>query len=552
MGKWKVAAGRGALARWRAVGVAGLAVTGMGAALVVPQVVGQGTAGALGTLGSQGAVHQMVTEVLSCDSWQRPDPPDCFQPNSTTMKYLAGAPGIYGAVGSPDLLTQLFGHPQNHCDNGDYDVVDGKYLLTPADLGGIATFATLAPASPIPESEANSLVGRLSLGLRKVASPPSQSQAHQVLVDCITQAQQRLTSAVNLARGLLNADGTAIDYAQTKLTGGPAGTIPTPCRFPDPDRSSDTDISAKCAVLNQFGRALHTIEDFWSHSNWADIATPLQPTSGVNPPGLNRSYPPPYFTVGYTPKTAPATDFPPTLITGYDDSIGSCPWGRVCHSVLNKDRGTVDPITGATSNPTATASPRGTIVTSADQRTNFDKTVAGARNQVVTTWDSFVTALNGKYGAAQAALMVRALTLDYPWTTCRVNGSAYTALGPPQGDVAANRTARIRIVNNTGLQMQCGTATLDYGAWGVMPPDGLAPQGVLWFKTLSNGTGDVGSVTYTFGSGTTVQMNWNVPWIGSTSISCTVSGPNAGQYKCTVTGNVSGNDPTPVIAVNPA
>jgi hypothetical protein len=44
------------------------------------------------------------------------------------------------------------------------------------------------------------------------------------------------------------------------------------CRFPGDNR-------AKCQAIEGFGRALHGAQDFYSHSNWTDVADPNKPIS---------------------------------------------------------------------------------------------------------------------------------------------------------------------------------------------------------------------------------------------------------------------------------
>lgn len=225
------------------------------AALFAPLLLTASPAGAFGTINGLGqhAEHEKITRVLSCSSSQRPT--NCFQQES--MNLLAGRPGTWGAVGAPDIPPYLFGNPQNHCDDADYNVVGAKNY------------------------------------------PQTEAQAHQRLVDCITQAQHRLTSAVDFASGLLS--NGAINPQ--------AGRADVTCGLPIGVKAADN--TAKCSVINQLGRALHTAEDFWSHSNWADVADSSKPISLTNPPGLGRSDVPPYFLY----PAAGNWQFPSNLVT---------------------------------------------------------------------------------------------------------------------------------------------------------------------------------------------------------------------------------------------
>jgi hypothetical protein len=452
------------------------------AALFAPLLLTAIPAGAFGTINGlgQNAEHERITRVLSCSSSQRPT--NCFQQES--MNLLSGRPGTFGAVGAPDIPPYLFGNPQNHCDDADYNVVGAPNY------------------------------------------PQTQAQAHQRLVDCITQAQQRLASAVDFASGLLSNGAINPEAGRADVTCGlPVGV-------------KNADKTAKCSVINQFGRALHTAEDFWSHSNWADVADASRPIGSTNPPGLGRSDVPPYFLY----PAAGNWQFPPNLVTGFDDSGPFTKCGdRVCHSNLNKDNGNIDPNTGATSNPSTA---RGKV------SNNFQRAVSGARAQVLATWNSLVAGLQAKYGAGPAALMVRALTNDTPWTTCQLGGQARDARNPPVGDKGAARTVTGKIVNDSGQALNCTTANMDYGEWGVMAPDSVGTGGSGRFKALSNGSSTIGNVTYTLTGGTTVKISWSNPWVGSNNYGCDVGGPNNGQYRCTIGGTQSGFDSSPTFTVS--
>jgi hypothetical protein len=451
------------------------------AALFGPLLLAATPAGAFGTINAlgQNAEHEKITRVLSCSSSQRPA--NCFQQES--MNLLSGKPGTFGAVGAPDIPPYLFGNPQNHCDDGDYNVVGAKNY------------------------------------------PQTEAQAHQRLVDCITQAQQRLASAVDFASGLLS--NGAINPQ--------AGRADVSCALPIGIKAADK--TAKCSVINQLGRALHTAEDFWSHSNWADVADSSKPISLTNPPGLGRADVPPYFLY----PAAGNWQFPSNLVTGYDDSGLTKCGDRICHSILSKDNGNIDPNTGVTSNPTTV---RGKVAN------NFQWAVSGARAQALATWSSFVAGLRAKYGASPAELMVTAITNDTPWTACQLGGAAGSARTPPVGDKGAARTVTGKIENQTGQTLNCTTANMDYGEWGVMAPDNVGAGSSGRFKALSNGTSTIGNVTYTLGGGTTVKISWSNPWVGSNNYGCDLGGSNSGQYRCTIGGQQKGLDSSPTFSVS--
>ena len=457
-------------------------------------LIPSGPAGAFGTVHAlgQNAEHEMITRVLSCFS-QKQAPTPCFRKRS--MNILAGESGSFGAVGSPDIPPYLFGRPYNHCDDGDYNVI------------GAASY------------------------------PKTEAEAHQQLLSCIKWAQTRISWAVYWSR-LLLSNGT-INFQQARTDQS--------CKLPND--VDGFDVNAKCAILNELGRAMHAAEDFWSHSNWADHANPKEPVSASNQPGLGRSDVPNYFLSSHNGSIPPDSywKFPPNLVTGCDDSAPLSGFGdRILHSNLSKDKGLINPNDGKTSNPDTQ---RGRV------GNNFELAVTGARNQTVALWNSYVNTLKYFYGNAQAELMVTALTSDTPWTSCQVGGRANNAYTPPAGNVSANRTVTASVVNQSGVNLSCTSADMNYGEWGVMAPDTIGVGATGTFKALSNGSDTEGEVSYRLGSGTiggvqgaSVVIKWNNPLIGYNSYSCRA---NAG-FRCTVGGQQSGNDSAPTFTVSPS
>ncbi len=182
--------------------------------------------------------------------------------------------------------------------------------------------------------------------------------------------------------------------------------LDTECKFFEAAESR-----AKCASLEGLGRTLHGVQDFYSHSNWADESDPTLPIGDANPPGLNR--PGPSSVLDLRSETNPAV--PPDLTTGCyvvrDEvpGVGECT-GRVTHAALNKDNGLIDPITGEATDPTK---PRGMV------KENFAKAVAGAIAESRRQWQDFRSELTSRYGDQKAALMICALTHDNPVDDCR-------------------------------------------------------------------------------------------------------------------------------------
>lgn len=272
----------------------------------------------------------------------------CFEPRSADQ--LAGHGKRFGAVGSPDL-TEPF-DPAAHCDGADY--LDGGY-------------------------------------------PRTRDAATASLRECVDHLRARFREAVDRAGNLLDAD-SGIDPAAVDLG--------TDCEFDSPREQR-----AKCRTLESFGRALHGVQDFYSHSNWTDEADPTRPIGADNPPGLGLPTPSPVLDLRGT--RTPTV--PPGLSTGCFVLHDSVPGVEECtrrttHAGLNKDLGTIDPRTGEATDP---ATPRGRV------GRNFARAVAGAVTETRRQWRDFRAELQARYGARNASLMVCALRLDRPTGGCR-------------------------------------------------------------------------------------------------------------------------------------
>jgi hypothetical protein len=413
----------------------------------------------------QRVVHEKITRVLSCSSTQKPE--NCFEPLSISV--LAGTNGTFGAVGEPD--NPLDGNPNpaaRHCDDADYGY----------------------------------------------GSPHTQQEAWTELSKCLDHYQQYMGFAVSAAAGLLRPDGSIEPAAIGQ--GNAFGTAFNSCRLPDPIKGARSTDKAKCDVLNAFGRALHLYEDFWSHSNWGDLAAPDKQPGLTNPTGLARTDQPDFFAF----PSPVATSFPDGLITGCDDSLGAkrCK-GRTAHSVLNKDNGeTVDPDRCTVKSPITT---RAQVVV--DRTSNFQRAVVGACGAALRAWSDLKGALLSTYGLANAATMIRAITSDAPMTGCRLSGAAAQALTPPVGDVPAERVVDVTLVNQTGSALTCTDAVLDGGVWSDHPADRIAPGGIAGWRTQAATT--VGSIEGSArfgidGTSTAVTVVWHDPSVGSGDPSC--------------------------------
>ncbi|EAQ87434.1 hypothetical protein CHGG_04053 [Chaetomium globosum CBS 148.51] len=205
-------------------------------------------AGAFGTINDpivlkQHNEHEMITRLaFQCPDDQKSDG-ICFEPGS--LDQLAGyhinvlgialtGTGTNGAVGAPDTFDPLPEGPEAHCDDADY-----------LDIPGY---------------------------------PQSRAQANAKLQTCVDHLRHRFRQAVGAARRMLD-ERNRVRREMVQLYSGD-------CTFAFPGWQSDDFGRAKCSTLEGLGRALHGIQDFYAHSNWADDADPTQPISVANPPGL--------------------------------------------------------------------------------------------------------------------------------------------------------------------------------------------------------------------------------------------------------------------------
>ncbi|RFU39936.1 CinY protein [Actinomadura logoneensis] len=302
----------------------------------------------------QRAEHERITRAaLACPHGKASDN-YCFEPDS--LSELAGARGKGGAIGAPDLGREVF-RQEAHCDNADY--------------------------------------------LAQSGYPQSRADASKHLLGCVDHARERMENAATEAARLLNGKG-AVDSKQVGLS--------VRCVF------NQSRGRAKCDAIEQFGRGLHAVQDFYSHSNWADQAG-SGPISVTNPPGRRRTDLFPLFRLFSGSRPTPG-DVPQDLTTGCfdEEAAGSgekrgCSHGkRIRHHALNKDLGLIDPATGHTSDP---RTDRGRI------GTNFSAAVTLAIADTRRQWRDLVHALEQRYPGGKGARMACAITHDHPTKDCR-------------------------------------------------------------------------------------------------------------------------------------
>ncbi|GHF03878.1 CinY protein [Streptomyces morookaense] len=304
---------------------------------------------AFGTVNAFGqhAEHERITRAaLACAPGTRSDD-SCFEPRS--LDQVAGHQRTFGAVGAPDSDESFV--PAAHCDDADFLAAPGY--------------------------------------------PRTREQATERLQSCVAKLQTRFREGISAAGGTLE-EGGAVAPRETGLGRDCTFTLGLPGR-------------AKCEAIEGFGRALHGVQDFYAHSNWTDKTDTSRPLGKDNPPGLNLPAPSPLLDLA-AGRPLQASAVPRDLTTGCFSLLPGFCSGRVQHSVLNKDEGTIDPATGATAGPA-------TVRGKADG--NFDRAVRGAVADTRRQWADFRAALVERYGKERGTAIGCALTHDDPVRDCR-------------------------------------------------------------------------------------------------------------------------------------
>jgi hypothetical protein len=299
--------------------------------------------------------HEMITRTaLDCDAGPEnrafAQKGLCFQ--SYSLDLIAGHLGSFGAVGAPDNPdNNELERSEAHCDNSKVlecrDYVDAQMNAAVAAAGDL-----LCPKDKDGCPEGALDIEEIPTGMGVTGSPT-------------------------------NLECTYTRHASL-----------------EPDR-------AKCDVLEHLGSMLHAVQDFYSHSNWADEAAP-GPTSVSNPEGLNQKGPAPFLNIR-EPRADAHT--PKGLITGCYFLPGKGTCTVPSHDDLNKDDGIIEPaLFNQPNDPTLTTATtkRGKI------GTNFHKAVEAA---VLDTRDKilvFRERLNKAYGNEKGALLFCAITNDDP------------------------------------------------------------------------------------------------------------------------------------------
>lgn len=414
------------------------------------------------------------------------------------LRMIAGADGYFGGAGAPDRLAEVLDSSDSaHCDNGDFWFGASSYPM--------------------------------SLGSRTNA-----------LMNCLRLYQSYLTLAVERAGRLVDANGR-LNAGQADITDD-CNVAYDPALNPTATHSRG---QAKCDLLIAYGRAMHLVEDFFSHSNWVD-ANPAT-ASLTNPPGLGNDITNVPDGLRFPRSDAELMTFlqsSEVISGGYPK-----PWGavtRIYHDyALTKDEGDgkIDWKAGTVPKGLSGKTGRGAagVINGQD---NFQKAVRAAAYAVRTSWVDFYNQIKATYPGTRGDLVWNAIRTTTPWSGCpEVTGAANRAQSPPTGGTSAQRTVRVQIINRAGVNAVCWELDLAFGEWGSMPADEIAGDGGRSsFITLSNGTDTEGRAKYNL-----FDLWWNNPLIGSNNYSCK---PTQG-YACSISGG-KGNDSSITVTVTRA
>ena len=342
----------------------------------------------------------ITTAALACDSRFQPEdiPKPCFE--TDTMTNLGnGHPGLgelfapnihinykgvasegFSAVEAPDnLFIHFSGGPDWwHCDKADY-LNSGSY-------------------------------------------PQSRDKATSKLLDCRLWAQRMLGDGFkesSLWCGKLNA----LSFQTFRCEGAAAvagqildeqGNV----SVEQPNTRSDftgCDFNGakgniKCLILQQFGYGLHALQDYYSHSNYADFSSTDQ-ISIKNPPGLGRIDTPGLWDLKIRNATSSVLPDDNLSVGCYpdDDCIVQ---GRTPHSLLNKDRSLIDSYYGSVTDIDAEKSPRGAVVIAGVS--NSQRAINMAIRQTRSAWLDLQALIIKKEGVERGNKIICAIASDNP------------------------------------------------------------------------------------------------------------------------------------------
>jgi hypothetical protein len=332
----------------------------------------------------QHSEHERLTRAaFGCPPDARVSDAVCFE--ELSLMQLAGTSGpdghvgrgFNGAVGSPDTLDPVPEGPEAHCDNADFLDSVGLGLDTPY--------------------------------------PRTREEATLELQNCINHLRERFGEGLDAADKMVDSYG--------RISEGDVDIQRGHCTFSFPELQMHMFSRSKCSAIEGFGRALHGVQDFYAHSNWADQALP--PYGADNPPGLKRDDNPRFLDL--RAQNDIAAQVPSNLSTGCfggiltDGAVGQpghplepgsmdCT-GRITHYTLNKDNGLIDPVTGVTRS-------HGPNTPRSNLDGNFQRAVTTAIKDSRRQWMFFREELRRLYGTERGNMMVCSLVRDRPTKDC--------------------------------------------------------------------------------------------------------------------------------------
>lgn len=206
--------------------------------------------------------------------------------------------------------------------------------------------------------------------------------------------KQLATDALSACRANIKAHlKLAIHYAGSIKTTTPEDLK---CNF-----NPKADTSGKCRVLLELGLALHTVQDFYAHSNWVD---PVRTSEGTiaDPPGLGN--------IGISTWLSPedTSAVPDGLISGCWQGVITvlhCK-GRVTHGTLNKDTGEIE-LSGTPVEIGSGTTPRGAGAT-------FRASVIAASDDTRFKWEYFKAQVLKDYGEKRGQEILCLIVNDAP------------------------------------------------------------------------------------------------------------------------------------------
>lgn len=348
-------------------------------------------------LGMQNEHARITRAALSCDSTYDPltKPSPCFEPK--TMSNLGGeAPGAFPAVESPDNMALHFsgGPDWWHCDKADY-IPDPTY--------------------PQSRNAANAKLSDCRRWAQRVLGDglaPSEHLCSQ------SGAKAHLCTGVAARSHLMLDTSSRVDVNQPDYFSLSSG-----CAF------NGNSGRIKCEIIQQFGYALHVLQDFYSHSNYSDYNGTL-PISWTNPPGVFSASLPAYWNmvVSNTPAVPDSN-----LSTGCYPNGGCVSQSRVTHDDLNKDKATIDPVSGRVID---TRTNRASIIYAG--QSNGQRAIAMAIGQTRAAWNDLQALIIQREGKSRGEKIICAIASDNP-NNCgsdRIGRSVKSGLEKmPQGEI---------------------------------------------------------------------------------------------------------------------